>query len=51
VGLSRHELDRCRPNSNRDPFVPIVLLLVDKKPEELLDLLVEHSFACPFCRW
>jgi len=26
---------------NRDPFVPIILSLVNKKPEELLDLLVD----------
>ena len=27
--------------SNRAPFIPIVLLLIDKKLEELLDLLID----------
>jgi len=35
---------------NRDPFVPIVLSLVEKKPEELLDLLVD-TFSLPVRLW
>jgi len=29
--------------SNRDQFVPIVFSLLDKKLEELLDLMLKHS--------
>ena len=31
---------------NRDSFIPIILSLVDKKPEELLDLFVD-TFSLP----
>ena len=36
--------------SNRDPFVPVILSLIDKESEELLNFLID-PFGLAICLW
>ena len=36
--------------SNRDPFVPVILLLINEESKELFDFLVD-MFSLPICLW
>ena len=36
--------------SDRDPFVPVILSLINKESKELFDFLVD-TFSLPVCLW